>query len=190
MLDDDHSLLAQALGGDEAAFSALYRRRQGQIFRFAFHMTGNRSAAEDATQETFLALIERNGCPDASRGPLLPFLYGIARNKILRQFEKRRLEMDLDMASNNADSVAGALDELARMESIIELRRAIVCMPTPYREAIVLCDLEGATYEDAAIALSCPVGTIRSRLSRGRVLLAQKLNAARTTNVRTARSIV
>jgi len=59
----------------------------------------------------------------------------------------------------------------------------VLSLPGPYREAVVLCDLENASYEDAAAALECPVGTVRSRLSRGRAMLGQKLA------VKTARSM-
>jgi len=75
------------------------------------------------------------------------------------------------------------LDDLTRRETIEAVRSAVLSLPAPYREAVVLCDLENASYEDAAAALECPVGTVRSRLSRGRAMLGQKLA------VKTARSI-
>jgi RNA polymerase sigma-70 factor (ECF subfamily) len=64
---------------------------------------------------------------------------------------------------------------LTRRESIDEVRRAVLSLPPVYREAVVLCDLGDASYEDAALALGCPVGTVRSRLSRARAMLAKKL---------------
>jgi len=66
-------------------------------------------------------------------------------------------------------------DDLTRREMVEHVRRAVVSLPPMYREAVVLCDLENASYEEAAMVLECPVGTVRSRLSRGRLMLAHKL---------------
>jgi RNA polymerase sigma-70 factor (ECF subfamily) len=79
-----------------------------------------------------------------------------------------------------ADEIAtdeDVLEDLTRRETIEAVRSAVLSLPMQYREAVVLCDLENASYEDAAAALDCPVGTVRSRLSRGRAMLAQKLTA-------------
>ena len=189
---DDHRLMARALAGDEASFTALYRRRQGQVYRFAFHMTASESAAEDVTQETFLALLGAGGRIDPARGPVLPFLYGIARNHVLRLLEKRRAEPSVEWneeaefqaGAGHADGGRDALDHMTRRETISEVRRAVVSLPPQYREVVVLCDLEDASYEAAAAAIGCPIGTVRSRLSRGRELLAHKLEARGLGGVR------
>ena len=67
------------------------------------------------------------------------------------------------------------LDDVMRRETVEQVRQAVVSLPPMYREAVVLCYLENLSYEEAAAVLECPVGTVRSRLSRGRVILAQKL---------------
>ena len=67
------------------------------------------------------------------------------------------------------------LDDLTKRETIESVRRAVLSLPTVYREAIVLCDLQDTSYEDAAQVLDCPIGTVRSRLNRGRSMLASKL---------------
>jgi RNA polymerase sigma-70 factor (ECF subfamily) len=90
MSESDEKLLGRMLEGDEDAFTALYRRRQGPVYRFALHMTGSAAIAEDVTQEVFLALIESGRRFDGSRGTLLSFLYGVARNRVLRRIEKER----------------------------------------------------------------------------------------------------
>jgi RNA polymerase sigma-70 factor (ECF subfamily) len=169
----DEDLLGSARDGDEAAFTVLYRRRQGAVYRFALHMSGDAAVSEDVTQEVFLALLEGGGRFDPSRGSLLSFLYGIARNLVLRRIEKRGLEELAEEPVADDD----VLDDLTRRETIEGVRSAVLSLPTQYREAVVLCDLENASYEDAAAALDCPVGTVRSRLSRGRAMLAQKLAA-------------
>jgi len=169
----DEDLLGAARGGDEAAFTALYRRRQGAVYRFALHMSGDAAASEDVTQEVFLALLQGGGRFDPSRGTLLSFLYGVARNLVLRRIEKKPPEELAEEPLADDD----VLDDLTRRETIEAVRSAVLSLPTQYREAVVLCDLENASYEDAAAALDCPLGTVRSRLSRGRAMLAQKLSA-------------
>jgi RNA polymerase sigma-70 factor (ECF subfamily) len=174
MSESDEKLLGRMLEGDDGAFTALYRRRQGPVYRFALHMTGSAAIAEDVTQEVFLALIENGRRFDGSRGPLLSFLYGIARNQVLRRIEKEWPSEPVTAAEECADS-EDLLDDLTRRETVEQVRRAVVSLPAMYREAVVLCDLENASYEEAAAALECPIGTVRSRLSRGRAMLAQKL---------------
>ncbi len=156
------------LSGDEEAFTALYRRRQGPVYRFALQMTGNAIVAEDVTQDVFMALLSKKAKFDETRGTLASFLYGIARNLVLRRLEK----------TAEIEDYAGPddlLDDLTRRETIETVRRAVLSLPPVYREAVVLCDLQDTSYEDAAQVLDCPVGTVRSRLNRGRSLLAQKL---------------
>src|SRR5450432_2269367 len=170
----DEQLLQAALHGDEAAFTALYRRRQGGVYRFALHMSCDSAVSEDVTQEGFVALLESGGRFDPARGTLLSFLYSIARNLLLRRLEKKRPE-DSDALAEELAADDDVLDDLTRRETIEAVRSAVRSLPAPYREALVLCDLENASYEDAAAALECPVGTVRSRLSRGRSMLGQKL---------------
>src|SRR5215468_1389652 len=88
MNESDETLLERMLHGDEGAFTTLYRRQQGAIYRFALHMTRSIAIAEDITQEVFLALIEHGRRFDSSRGTLLSFLFGIARNRVWRRIEK------------------------------------------------------------------------------------------------------
>ena len=173
MIAADHELLERALHGDEAAFTALYRRRQAGVYRFGLHMSGSTAIAEDVVQETFLALLTGRRY-DPARGPLTAFLYGIARNQVLRRLGRETCEEVSEEAASDHD----VLGDLTRRETIEQVRRAVLSLPAPYREAVALCDLGEASYEEAAAALDCPVGTVRSRLSRARAMLAQKLRAA------------
>ena len=81
----DEELLLRLQAGDENAFTLLYRRRQGAIYRFALHMTGSHTVADDVTQEVFLALLMGRVRFDATRGQLAPFLFGVARNLVLKR---------------------------------------------------------------------------------------------------------
>ncbi len=183
-LETDDELLSRIQSGDEQAFVDLYRRRQAALFRFALHMSGSLPVAEDVTQEVFLALL-REGCGyDPERGTLSGYLFGIARKLVLRHLERGRSDVVLD--TDNDDSalpelavVDDPMVDLTRREGIESLRRAVQALPRRYREVVVLCDLEEVDYADAAVALSCPIGTVRSRLHRARGLLLDKLNQDR-----------
>jgi RNA polymerase sigma-70 factor, ECF subfamily len=180
----DEELLGALLDGDERAFTALYRRRQAGLFRFALQMSGSPTLAEDVTQEVFLTLIRDGRDYDAQRGSVSAYLYGIARNKVLRSFDREsRVE---EAGPEPASPDGGPLEELTRNESIRAVRDAVLALPPHYREAVVLCDLHEMPYEQAAQVLGCAVGTIRSRLHRARELLAGKLR--QTGEPRTARS--
>jgi RNA polymerase sigma-70 factor (ECF subfamily) len=172
-MPDDPELLERALAGEEDAFTSLYRRRQGGVYRFALQMTGSVEVAEDVTQETFLALLTHGSRYDAARGTLSSFLYGIARNFVMRRLEGWR-EAELADSAGSDD----VLEDLTRRESIEHVRCAVLSLPPVYREVVVLCDLQDASYEEAAAALDCPVGTVRSRLNRARSMLARKLRGA------------
>ena len=172
--DSDLVLLEQTLEGDEGAFTTLYRRRQAAVYRFALQMTGNEDAAQDVTQETFLALLTQGARYDAARGTLASFLFGIARHQVHKRLARQRHE-EPEEAADLADSGADLLDGLTRQQTADQVRQAILSLPPQYREVVVLCDLQESSYEEAAAALDCPVGTVRSRLSRGRSMLARKL---------------
>lgn len=179
----DQDLLARSLRGDQEAFAALYARRQGFLYRFGLRMTGSEAVAEDVTQETFLAVITHGHRYDASRGTVAAFLYGITRNLLLRRLERDRAR-DLDEAGS-MEAAGDPLEDLTRQETVDHVRRAVLSLPLPFREVVVLCSLQDASYEEAAAALGCPIGTVRSRLSRARRMLARKLKRPEMTLVKT-----
>ena len=181
----DDQLLKQVARGDAEAFSLLFRRRRGDVYRFALHMTGRPAVADDVTQDTFLAVMRDAGRYDSSRATVVAWLCGIARHHVLRRFERER---PLQTVGIDDDLVAGerslaiddsVLGELTRAEEVDAVRDAVMTLPIRYREAVVLCDLQELSYADAAAALGCAIGTVRSRLHRARALLASKLGAER-----------
>jgi RNA polymerase sigma-70 factor (ECF subfamily) len=173
----DITLLRRMWSGDEEAFAALYRRLQGGIYRFALRMSGSEAVAEDVTQEVFLLLIRERPAYDPARGSVQNFLYGVARNFVLRALERNREGQFEDSAEPRDPGGADALASLTREEALEAVRQAVLSLPTHYREVVVLCDLEEMDYSNAAAALGCSMGTVRSRLHRARSLLTAKLRA-------------
>jgi RNA polymerase sigma-70 factor (ECF subfamily) len=194
MISESDGYLVRRIGsGDQEAFRTLYRRCQGPVFRFVLHMSGSHTAAEDVTQDVFLTLIRDSDRFDPSRGNLLGYLLGIGRNLLLRRLEKERVfvtfpgardagESDLHKQPEHASLVVPAVDPV-RNETIGRVRQAVLSLPTNYREVVVLCDLQELSYEEAAGVLHVAVGTVRSRLHRGRTLLTAKLREFRKTGL-------
>jgi RNA polymerase sigma-70 factor (ECF subfamily) len=174
----DGELVRRLSGGDEGAFTALYRRHQPVVFRFAFHMSGRQEVAEEVTQDVFLTLIREPGRFDPEKGSLVGFLLGISRNLALRWLERERTYVELGNGEQCApeDTSCDVLSRLTRDEAIQAVRQAVLSLPPVYRETVVLCDLEDVSYAGAADVLGVPVGTVRSRLNRGRGLLVARLN--------------
>jgi len=170
--------------GDEQAFVQLYRKHQRSIYRFALLMSGSANIAEEVTQEVFLTLIREPGRYDPARGPVLAFLYGVARNHVLHSLKKEKnyVPLSAELTERNAfgESVApeDPFGDYTRNEMIQLVRRAVLTLPPRYREVVVLCDFQEVSCAEAALVLDCAVGTVNSRLHRGHTLLLKKLRAA------------
>ena len=177
----DESLLGRVAAGDRAAMSVLFRRRQQNVYRFALHLTGSPAMADDVTQDVFIAVIKDAGRFETGRSTVQAWLCGIARN-----FVRRRLAADRDLDPIDDETLGTVpavatdpLGDLTQAEALDGLRRAVLSLPLRYREAVVLCDLQEMAYAEAAQVLTCAVGTVRSRLHRGRALLTEKMQAER-----------
>lgn len=175
--DDD--LLQRIAAGQAEAFAVLFRRRRAAVYRFALHMTGAPASAEDVTQDVFLAVMRDAGRYDPDRSGVTAWLCGIARNHARRRLERDRATVAFDQDDDTEwpSGDVGPLEDLTRAQGVEALRKAILTLPVRYREAVVLCDLQELSYAAAADVLGCAVGTVRSRLHRGRALLASKLSA-------------
>lgn len=175
---DDAELLQRMASGDREAFATVFRRHQATVFRFSRQMLGSKDAAEDVTQDVFIALARSAGRYDASRGSLSTYLYGIARHLVLQRHKGSQLRLEVNVDDLNAETslatAATLVEDICRAQMIRELRIAILRLPLHYREVVVLCELNNLSYEHAASIVGCPVGTIRSRLNRARQLLVQR----------------
>jgi RNA polymerase sigma-70 factor, ECF subfamily len=186
MVPSDAELLRLMLAGEEKAFTELYRRHKGVVYRFALLMSGKASVAEEVTQEVFLALLRNGRRYDPERGSPKAYLCGAARNQVLLLMEKERPYVQLVEESDEGEAVQIAqlisgddpLGDCARNEANRLVRQAVLALPARYREVIVLCDFQEMSYAEAALTLDCPIGTVNSRLHRGHALLLKKLRAA------------
>ena len=169
----DVRLLAEIVAGVEQSFVELYRRRHNDVYRFVFAMAKSRSFAQDVTQEVFLNVLENAARFDSAKGTVRAWLFGCARHVTLDRLRLERRWTD-DMPAD-----VGTLDSDERLladQRVERLHAAIARLPVEYREELVLFEIQELTYSETATVLDCPIGTVRSRLHRGRVLLATMLD--------------
>jgi RNA polymerase sigma-70 factor (ECF subfamily) len=170
----DHELLQRFVGGEEAAFTVLMRRHEDRIFALAYRITGNRADALEATQETFISML-RASSSFRGTSEVGTWLYRIGMNASRDVLRRRR----------RAPTPEGEPDALvaptcnASVEEVVsarvDLSRALATLPEDYREAVVLHDLGGVPYEEIARLTGVALGTVKSRISRGRRRLAREL---------------
>ena len=173
--DQEYGLLARAAGGETEAFRKLFEAHHRHMFRFAYRLTGAVDAAEDITQECFLRLIRRPAF-DHNRGPLRQYLYGIVRNLVRQHQKANGREVHWDGTDDDqlpADTAP--LDPLASAELIAVVQAAISALPPLQREAIVLCEFEDLSLDEAATVVGADLGTLKSRLHRAREGLRRSL---------------
>jgi RNA polymerase sigma-70 factor (ECF subfamily) len=149
-------------------------------------MTGQTWAAEEIVQDVFMTLVREPKKYDPTRGPLGAFLYGVARNRVMKHLERQPREFSLEVKNSEGEVRAIEVADERTPAHWAELRErrervrtAVLSLPPEFRETVVLCELEELTYQEAAQALECPIGTVRSRLHRGRALLLAKLEMLR-----------
>jgi RNA polymerase sigma-70 factor, ECF subfamily len=174
----DAALMARLACGDLQSLDPLYRRHKGLIYRFALLWSGSAATAADVTQDVFLHLLQRAGDYDAVRGALSPWLLGIARNFVRR---RTGTTQEVVLEADDAALPPAAVDEftpdraLVQQEDLERLRRGIAALPPHYRDVVVLVELAERSYAEVAVICGCELNTVRSRLFRGRGLLARSL---------------
>jgi RNA polymerase sigma-70 factor, ECF subfamily len=174
----DRARLDRAKAGDTDAFAEIYRQYQHVVYRFGFAMTGSEAAAEDITQETFVAVFRDLARYDPERAAFTTYLYGIVRNLSRERLRRDRRFLSLDMLGTRRERAGLAsdpADRLERNERIARVRAALLKLPSRYREVIILCDLHDLSYADAAHVEGISTAAVRSRLHRGRQLLRRQL---------------
>lgn len=174
----DENLLRSFLGGDDHAYETLMRRHEDRVFALAMKMTGNRSDANEATQEAFIAAFRR-AASFRGESAFGTWLYRIAVNACKDLLRRRARFPDL-LAEPVTDNPTGTSVDTAVADRI-DISRALADLPEEYRTAVALHDLCDVSYDDIAAATDAPIGTVKSRISRGRHLLAASLEQPKTT---------
>lgn len=188
--DSDSELLRQMRAGTAAAFQALYRRHQGPLFRFAVLRSGSPDTAADVVQEVFMGLLTDSLKFDPMRGALPNFLFGVARKLILKHEHPRQREESLPWEVDEDGEESGEacvhhepLKRLLSDEVAEHVRRSIALLPPHYRDAVILYELHELSYLEIAQICQVDIGTVRSRLSRGRAAMAKRLASLRPETI-------
>ncbi|MDQ1736526.1 MAG: hypothetical protein QOH56_2777 [Pseudonocardiales bacterium] len=167
------------------SWDEIVRTHADRVYRLAYRLSGNRSDAEDLTQETFVRVFR--SLADYTPGTFEGWLHRIATNLFLdmvRRRQKIRFDALADDAGDRLPSDDAGPERAFEQNNLDpEIQGALDALPADFRAAVVLCDLEGLTYEEIALTLDIKVGTVRSRIHRGRVLLREAL-AHRAPGVR------
>jgi RNA polymerase sigma factor (sigma-70 family) len=177
--DTDRQLWERVVGGDGAGFGLLFERHARAVYNFAFRQTANWAAAEDAASEVFLVAWRRRQevVFTNESGSVLPWLLGVATN-LLRNARRGDRRANAALARLDAseahpdfsDDLIGRLSDEAQMADVL---RVLDRLPEHERDVLALCAWSKLEYEEAAIALAVPVGTVRSRFSRARCHLRE-----------------
>jgi len=179
----DAELLAAHVQGDPEAFGHLVARHRDRLWSVALRTTGDPEEAEDAVQDALISAYRRAG---SFRGDsaVTTWLHRIVVNAALDRMRRRAVRPWVSLPEEESDDGRGAADgarladphdALDARETAMEIEGALAELPPDQRAAVVLVDVEGWSVEDAASILGCPVGTVKSRCSRGRAKLAVRL---------------
>jgi RNA polymerase sigma-70 factor (ECF subfamily) len=178
---DDESLTIRSQGGDEEAFAQLVDRHQRGVCRFVARLIGTRDA-EDLAQEAFLrahqALPRFRG-----ESTFRTWLYRIARNLCWTELRKRGRRGESTMLGDDSlevrllpdDSVSDLAEESARADLATRVREHVGTLPAPYREVLTLFYLDEMHYEEIAVILDVPIGTVKTWIHRARLRLRDAL---------------
>jgi RNA polymerase sigma-70 factor (ECF subfamily) len=180
--DFEADLIKRSLDGDLDAFNGLVDLHQRGVYNLCLRMLGSPAAAEDASQEAFLSAYR------AMRGfrgtAFRPWMMRIAANACTDELRRRQrrpaVSLNAPVAGSEesmdvADSAAGPETEALRSEQAAAIQGALLKLPDDQRLAVILCDMQGYAYEEIAVAMGCSVGTVKSRISRGRDKLRREL---------------
>ncbi len=170
----DAVLLGRVADGDHEAFTEVMKAHENRVFSVCLRIMGDREKALDATQETFLTAF-RKAHQFEGKSTFATWVYRIAVNTCYDQLRKQKRHPSEPMPEHldPADHRAHEAVEAAAIRP--ELQEALASLPPEFRSAIVLSDIEGMSLPDAAQTLGVPVGTMKSRVFRGRRLLARHL---------------
>ena len=155
-------------------WDSIVRDHGARVYRLAYRLTGNRHDAEDLTQETFIRVFR--SLSDYKPGSFEGWLHRITTNLFLDQVRRRKKILMEGLADREFASASTVEDEYDMNSLDNDIQDALNALPPEYRAAVVLCDVEGLSYEEIARTLGVKLGTVRSRIHRARALLRTSLS--------------
>jgi RNA polymerase sigma-70 factor (ECF subfamily) len=170
---DDSELVRRFLDGDAASFETLVRRHERRVYNVAYRILSREDDARDATQEAFMTALRKLS---SFRGDaaFTTWIHRVTVNACYDILRRRQREPVSDPRVET-DEKAGPFDHAEDTAQAIDVQRALARVPEDFRVALILHDVQDLPYEDVAAVLGVPVGTVKSRIHRGRVALAQAL---------------
>ena len=181
----DADLVERCRNGDRQAWDSVVRQRHARVYNLAYRFTGRADEAEDLTQEVFLKVYRTLHLYRSESGALETWIVRVARNHFIDHYRKFKvektrttpLEDHFDVAASPTSRIETPAEALDRKEAGDRVHRLLDKLPQDQREAVILRDLEELTYEEIADLLKGPIGTVKSRINRGRIELARLLKA-------------
>jgi RNA polymerase sigma-70 factor (ECF subfamily) len=182
----ENALVERSRAGDVAAFNALVEAYQSQVYNFCLRMLSSPQGAEDATQDTFLSAYRH--LAGFRGGGFRAWLLRIAANACTDELRRRRRRphLSLDEPSDESAAALAVADKgespeqrVLRAELSRQIEAALMELPRDQRLAVILCDLQGFSYEEIGESTGSSLGTVKSRISRGRARLRELLMAQR-----------
>lgn len=172
-MDADRDVLARFLDGDERAFEELVIRYEAQVRRIAFGVLRDHALAEDVAQETFLTAY-RKADSFRAEGSVRSWLFRIAVRRALDELKKRRRKAEVALSALPYDRRRG-VEPHKQLDAAWDLERALESLTPEHRAALILKEVEGMSYQEIAVSLGCPMGTVATRIHRARLELRVRL---------------
>ena len=167
--NDDAALVERIRSGDETAMADMYDRYSGIVYGVALRVLGNTTAAEDVLQEVFLQLWRNPNAFDANRGRLPAWLAVIARNRAIDHLRKRPPEDDIeDLPISTGVNMEG---ETAQRLAVEKIRSVLAQLPQEQRRVLEMAFFEGMTHTEIAAKCGEPLGTVKTRIRAGLLVL-------------------
>ena len=187
MQTTDAELVKQCLAGDHGAWETIVRQYTQRVYNLAYRFTGRFDEAEDLAQEIFLKIYRTLSTYRAESGALVTWIVRVGRNHLIDHYRKYKterthtdsLEVEYEKAEENPARYANPAQALEQRELSERVHQALLRVSEDLREAVILRDLEEFTYEEIADMLKLPLGTVKSRINRGRVELARIIGKMR-----------
>ena len=184
-MNADSELVKRCLAGDRGAWETIVHQYHERIYNLAYRYTGKFDEAEDLAQDIFLKVFRTLKTYRPETGTLITWMVRVGRNHIIDQYRKFKtersqtdsIEVEYEKVEENPDRFVSPAQALEKRELSERVHRALRRLSEDLRESVILRDLEEFTYEEIADMLNVPVGTVKSRINRGRSELARLLRA-------------